>query len=92
MFTERCTIEHSFRRSDDREALFDEIRERGRVRIGELADATGIRPSRIRGMVRGDPPLYSRPLSLVGQGLVSVGIDAAGEFFEVTPLGRGLAM
>lgn len=86
------TVERSFRRSDDREAVFDAIRERRRATLGEICDATGVRPSRVLGIIRGDPPEYSIELSLAVRGLVREGLDAHGEFFELTALGEQLEM
>lgn len=92
MYVFVATPERSFRRSPDREAVFDALRELGCASLGELVDATGVAPRRVYGILCGDPPAYSAERSLVSLGLVRRVASPWGESFELTSLGQRLGV
>lgn len=85
-------LELSRRRAPAREAALLYLSVVSEASIGEISEATGMRPSRIVAIFEGAPREYSRELSLVGQGAARVHGTRASRRYEITALGRAAAL
>lgn len=80
-------LEHSRRRARLRElVLFDLARHKVRT-LGEIARSTGVRPSRVRGILEGDGQEYAFDLSLIAQGAVRAHAIFGARTYAITPEG-----
>lgn len=80
-------LEHSRNRARLRElVLIDLARHKTRT-LAELAKSTGVRPSRVLGVMIGDGREYAHDLSLVAQGAATAHAIFGATTFAVTPEG-----
>lgn len=80
-------LEHSRNRARLRElVLFDVARHKVRT-LGEIASATGIRPSRVLGILLGDGKEYAFDLALVPLRTVAMYDGFGATVFTITPEG-----
>lgn len=80
-------LEHSRHRARLRELVLFDLAEHKTRTLGEISKATGIRPSRVLGIMVGDGDEYAFDLSLVAQGAATAHEFFGGWSFAITPDG-----
>lgn len=77
-------LEHSRRRAPDRESVLIELYHVKIATVGELSRRTGVRPSRVHGILKGDGREYAHDLSLVAQGAAEPHPMFGAEAYRIT--------
>lgn len=84
-------LELSRRRAPAREAVLVYLHVVRRAGIGEISEATGVRPSRVVGIMEGAPYQYAADLSLSAQRAARVIERRDARCYEITELGDRVA-
>ncbi|HUR67967.1 MAG TPA: archaellum operon transcriptional activator EarA family protein [Candidatus Thermoplasmatota archaeon] len=84
-------LDRSRRRARLRDRVLVVLARKRTASLGELSKATGIRPSRVLGILEGDEREYAPDLSLTRQGAAVLVQDSPARFYAITPSGSSEA-